>query len=147
MDDETFESSLDRFGTDLDRWPDALAAAARTWVERSLRARDLLREARELDAALDGLWPAATAPLGLETRILANLPERTACFEWLTINIWRPAALALAPLVVGFGVGLNVAHSAVAADDATEDDVLLALFDPEELARLELPDPDTAEQP
>lgn len=146
MDDDTFEDSLDRFGPDLDRWPDHHASAARPLLQRSASARELLAEARALDAALDDLLPIVPAPLGLRARVLANLPTRETFFEWLTITVWRPAALALVPLVVGFGVGLNVAQGATVTDSA-EDDVLLALFDPDELARFELPGPDTAEQP
>ena len=147
MDDETFEHFLDRHGADLDRWPDNLAADARSLVERSVRARDLFREARELESALDGLLPTVAAPLGLKARVLANLPERAAWFEWLAVKAWRPAAIALVPLVVGFGVGLNVAQGADATANVAEDDVLLALFDPDELARYELPGTATADQP
>ena len=146
MEDKTFEHLLDRHGPDFDRWPDNLAAQARHSLERSARARDLLLEARELQSALDEVLPAIDAPLGLRTRVLANLPEREAWFEWLTVTAWRAAALALVPLVVGFGVGLNVAQGATAVEDAN-DDVLLALFDPDELARYELPGANTAEQP
>lgn len=146
MDDDTFEQSLDRFGPDLERWPDPQANAARTLLQCSASARKLLAEARALDAVLDDLLPFVEAPLGLRSRVLANLPTRETWFEWLTITVWRPAALALVPLVLGFGIGLNVALGATVADSA-EDDVLLALFDPDELARFELPGPDTAEQP
>ena len=147
MDDDTFEDLLDRFGPDLDRWSDHHATAARTLLERSAPARELLVEARALATALDELLPFVGAPLGLRARVLANLPTREAWFEWLTISVWRPAALALVPLVVGFGVGLNVAHGAAASDATAEEDVLLALFDPDELASLEIPAPDMAEQP
>jgi len=146
MDEETFEHFLDRRGADLDRWPARLAAGARSLVERSARARDLLLEARELEFALDELLPAIAAPLGLHTRLLANLPEREAWFDWLTVKAWRPAALALVPLVVGFGLGLNVAQGATAMENA-DDDVLLALFDPDELARYELPGANAAPLP
>ena len=146
MDDETFEDCLDRFGPDLDRWPDH-HAGARTLLERSAPARALLAEARALDAVLDDLLPSVGAPLGLRARLVANLPSRRPWFEWLTIAIWRPAALALVPLVVGFGVGLNVAEGADPAAGAAEEDMLLALFDPDELERFELPGPDAGEQP
>lgn len=146
MDDTTFEHLLDRHGPDFDRWPADLSAKARDLVDRSSHARDLLREARELESALDDALPAIAAPLGLQTRLLANLPEREAWFEWLTVKAWRPAALALVPLVVGFGIGLNVAQGATAMEDA-DDDILLALFDPDELARYELPGANTAVQP
>lgn len=147
MDENTFEDALDRLGPDLDRWPDDLAAAAGILLGQSARAGELIAEARELDAALDDLLPAVEAPLGLKTRVLANLPEREAWLEWLTRAVWRPAALALVPLVVGFGVGLNAAHGAAADDDVVEEDVLLALFDPDELARFELPGSDAGTQP
>ena len=142
MDIETLEDALDRHGPDVDRWPDAHAAEARSLVESSARARDLLAEARELDAALLDVLSNVPAPLGLKTRILANLPEREAWLEWFGVKAWRPVGLALVPLLVGFSVGVNVA--AVGSDTAeyaedTENDVLLALFDPDELARFELP--------
>lgn len=142
MDDETFEHFLDRFGPDLERWPGNHVAAAKRRVEQSAQAREAHLEARELESILDDLLPSVSAPLGLRTRVLANLPEREAWLEWLTVKAWRPVALALVPLVIGFGVGLNVAQGT----DATEDDVLLALFDPDELARYELPDTNTAPQ-
>ena len=147
MDDETFEHFLDRHGQDFDRWPDDLPVQAKDLVGRSSRARKALLEARELESALDDVLTTVVAPLGLQTRILANLPEREAWFEWLAVNVWRPAALALVPLAVGFGVGLNVAQRTDATQTAAEDDVLLALFDPDELARYELPGANTAEQP
>lgn len=146
MDDETFEHSLDRFGPDLDRWPGKHAAEAKRRVEQSVHAREAHLEAVELEFALDVLLPAVAAPLGLRARVLANLPEREVWLEWLAVKAWRPVALAMVPLVIGFGVGLNVAHGA-ATQSAVEDDVLLALFDPDELARYELPDTNTAERP
>ena len=146
MDEETFEHFLDRHGAEIDRWPDSLAAEARSLLERSRRARDLLLEARDLESALDEALPAIAAPLGLHTRLLANLPQREAWFEWLTVKAWRPAALALVPLVVGFGIGLNAAQGDAAMENA-DDDILLALFDPDELARYELPGANTALQP
>lgn len=146
MDDETFEHFLDRFGPDLDRWPDNHAAEAKRRIEQSAHAREAHLEALEIESVLDHLLPSVAAPLGLRTRVLANLPEREAWLEWLTVKAWRPVALALVPLVVGFGVGLNAAQGADATEDA-DDDVLLALFDPDELARYELPGTNTAPQP
>lgn len=146
MDDETFEHFLDRHGPDLERWPDDLAAGARSLVEHSARARATFLEARELEAMLDDLLGAVAAPLGLRRRVLANLPEREAWLEWLTVRAWRPVALAMVPLVIGFGVGLNVAQGAT-TQSTVEDDVLLALFDPDELSRYELPDTNKAERP
>ena len=146
MDDEPFEDSLERYGPDLARWPGALAPAGRTLVERSPRARELLAEARELESTLDDLLPCVGAPLGLRTRVLVNLPAREAWLDWLTVKAWRPVALALLPLAVGFGVGLNAARTLAMQEAASEDDVLLALFDPDELARFELPSADTGGQ-
>ena len=147
MDDQTFEQCLDRRGPFLDRWPSSVAAEARARLDASAQARDLLAEARELESSLDDLLPFVKAPVGLRTRVLANLPAREAWSEWLTARAWRPVALALVPLVVGFGVGLNAAQNTAAEDTAAEGDVLLALFDPDELARFELPGPAVTEQP
>ena len=142
MDLVTFEDALDRYGVELHRWPGALAAEARSLVESSARARDLLAEAAALHSVLDEVLPVVAAPLGLKTRVFANLPEREAWIEWFTIRIWRPVGLALVPLVVGFGVGVNYADA-----EHGEDDVLLALFDPDELARYELPSAEGGGEP
>lgn len=146
MDDDTFEHFLDRHGSHPERWPGDLAAGARNLLEHSARARETLLEARALESSLDDLLGAVATPLGLRRRVLANLPEREAWLEWLTVRAWRPVALAMVPLVIGFGVGLNVAQGA-AIQSAVEDDVLLALFDPDELARYDLPDTNAAERP
>jgi hypothetical protein len=58
------------------------------------------------------------APPHLVTRILANTPEATAAERltaWLTAGIWRGAAAAVLPLLVGFVLG--VTGSSTAADD------------------------------
>lgn len=143
MDQDAFESALDRYGPELRRWPDAAAAQASSLIDSSARARALLAEARELESALDDALTAGPAPFGLETRLLANLPRREAWIEWLTIKTWRPVCLAFVPLLAGFGIGVNFAE-----DPADfEQDALVALFDPGEISRLALPGDESSVEP
>ena len=147
MDLADFENALDRHGAELDRWPAPLAPQARELLEASAPARRLLEEARRLEAVLDEILADVPAPLGLKTRVLANLPSAEPWLQWWTAKPWRPAALALVPLVVGFGVGMNVAGSLDEDTAAGDEDMLLVLFDPDELDRLALPGDDVGVEP
>ncbi|MCE2424647.1 MAG: hypothetical protein J4F45_06035 [Pseudomonadales bacterium] len=147
MDLVDFENALDRHGAELDRWPAPLAPPARELLEVSTDARRLLEDALRLQTVLDEILADVPAPLGLKTRVLANLPAVEPWLQWWTAKAWRPAALALVPLVVGFGVGMNVAGR-LDEDTATDDeDMLLVLFDPDELDRLALPGDEVGVEP
>jgi len=144
MDHRTFEDALDRHGADIRGWPADLAAQAEALVASSIQARRLLDEAERLRAGLDDALSARPAPPGLKTRLLANLPQGTPWLEWWTLRTWRPA-LALVPLAIGLGVGINVANGSEAENGT--DDLLVALFDPTELDRLALPGDETSTEP
>lgn len=147
MDLADLEQALGHHGADLDRWPAPLALRVRELLESSASARQLFEEARRLDAVLDEMLPDVPVPLGLKTRVLANVPLAEPWLQWWTAKAWRPAALALVPLVVGIGVGMNVAGS-VDEDPATDgEDTLLVLFDPDELDRLALPGDENGTEP
>ncbi len=142
-----FENALDRHGAELDRWPAPLVHQARELLEASAPARRLLEEARQLEAVLDEILADVPTPTGLKTRVIANLPSVEPWLQWWTAKAWRPVALALVPLAVGFGVGMNVAGSLDEDTAAGDEDMLLVLFDPDELDRLALPGDEVAEEP
>ena len=51
---------------------------------------------------------SVTAPPHLAQRILANLPERDPLerlWQWFSASLWRAAATAALPLLVGFALG------------------------------------------
>lgn len=146
MDLVDFEHALDRHGADLARWPAMLAPQARELLESSASARRLHEEARRLESFLEEMLPDVPVPLGLKTRVLANVPPAEPWLQWWTAKSWRPA-LALVPLVVGIGVGMDVAGS-LDEDLATgSEDMLLVLFDPDELDRWALPGDENGTEP
>jgi len=120
-----FEEYLDRYGADIGTWPAALAEPAQMLIERSAVASALHDEAQRTQAMLRDAF-TDIEPIGLKTRILANLeaaPGRS-WLDWLTGALWRPAALALVPLVLGFALGVNYAPH----DNDFEDAVTLLVF-------------------
>ena len=147
MDLADFERALDRHGADLDRWPDQLVPRVRGLLESSASARELLEEVRRLESVLDEILPDVPVPLGLKTRVLANVPLVEPWLQWWTAKSWRPAALALVPLIVGIGVGMNFAGRLDEDLAAGSEDMLLVLFDPDELDRLALPGDDNGTAP
>ena len=134
MDIDDFEDSLDRYGADSSQWPETVRSQAPSLLASSTHAQDLLAETKRLDQALNDALPAAPAPLGLKTRILANLPRRDPWLEWLRVKTWRPLALACVPLALGFAVG-----SSVVEDPAGWEERVLVAFSEADLAEFELP--------
>ena len=109
MDLEAFITLLDVTGSDRTAWPAEVRIEAEQLLLRSAQARAELHAAQVLDQAVDTI-PEHRAPPGLHARILAGLPPETGSFvdllvAWLTAGIWRPAALALAPLLFGIWLG------------------------------------------
>ena len=78
MNIEDFEDGLDRYGADLDAWPEELSTAAHALIASndpvSFRASELVRATVDLDTLLTGASTTAhPAPPYLRNRILANL--------------------------------------------------------------------------
>ena len=132
FDIQQFEALLDRHGAEPTDWPAALRERALALVDSSTDAQRLFEDAQLLDRTLDAVLDDVPRPLGLKTRILANAQPRDPWLDWFTIRIWRPAALACLPLVVGFAVGTNFADDAV----DLEDQVLIAFADANTLEAL-----------
>jgi len=128
MTEAEFERCLDRWGGDLERWPDAAATAARALIARSPRAAAAHSAARRVDRYLAGL-AGHTAPARLATRIAANVADQAGAatagamldrlLGWLGASGWRPATLGMLLLAAGYVAGLlgGGAPDAELADD------------------------------
>ncbi|MCZ6888155.1 MAG: hypothetical protein O7H39_06635 [Gammaproteobacteria bacterium] len=153
MNMEQFEDCLDKHGSDIGRWPRDLAVAAQRLLAGSELARTARGEARGMDRLLrDALQ--TYEPEGLKQRILAKVAadagaadapnlrpselesgaprgdERSrehSWVDWLTAAIWRPVALAMIPLSLGFAAGLNFPE--VDGSDLEDAVVLMAFTD------------------
>lgn len=100
-----FETLLDRHGGDEARWPSEVRERATGLLESSPAAQAVLRDAKQLDAALAVALAAPSPAMGLRTRIVANAQPRDAWLDWLASRLWRPVSLACAPLLIGFATG------------------------------------------
>ncbi len=112
MDLQAFITLLDAKGSNKTAWPAEMRVEAEQLLARSAPARAELQAAQALDELVVAA-PKHVAPPGLHTRILAGLPPETSkTFDqlvgWLTAAFWRPAALALAPLLLGIWLGSAV---------------------------------------
>jgi anti-sigma-K factor RskA len=114
MDENKFEQTLDRWGSNLNDWPEAERQAAKTLLAQSQNVESLLETEHRIDAALSKLREHTVSP-ELEQRILARLtladPDRDPgqrTWSWLTASVWRPALLAGVPLIFGFALGLGL---------------------------------------
>ncbi len=105
MTNEEFSDCLDRYGTDLENWPREGRSAGRAFANTDAGRRQL-EAARAFDALLTETL-VVPEPLGLKTRILANTDSRSDFVSWLVGPLWRPVALAAAPLAVGFTLGFT----------------------------------------
>lgn len=125
-----FEQALDRWGTDLDAWPQADAECAQTLLARDRQARHLLEAARNVDAFLGGLREHVP-PAHLQARIIAHAaaagPDPVEqVVGWLTARLWRPALGAMLLATAGFLAGVTVTEPAV--DPGLAEDVMSLAF-------------------
>ncbi len=124
MTNEEFGDRLDRYGANLEDWPSADRAAGRAFVDTTEGRRQL--DAAEAFDALLAETAAVPEPLGLKQRILANVDSRRRPIDfvsWLLAPLWRPIALAAAPLAVGFTLGFTYPET-----DSLEEDVAVIAF-------------------
>ncbi len=107
---DRFRALLDDRGADMDDWPEALRLAAQTLLRTSIEAQQELARAQTLEQTLDALRPHSLTP-GLASRISAlaePVDPMRPLFNWLTEKLWRPAAMLLAPLLLGVMIGAAV---------------------------------------
>ena len=134
MNSKDFEHHLDIYGSRWERWPEHLRLDAQRFLKDNEEAKSLYAQVIELDEILPLTQPS-DAPSYLRTRILANV-ARTAIHSgnWLDLfltQLWRPAAVALVPLFLGFAVGFFDQES---VDELEEEIVALSFTDFEMLA-------------
>ncbi|MCY3818620.1 MAG: hypothetical protein OXH52_04545 [Gammaproteobacteria bacterium] len=124
MTSREFRECLDRYGSDLERWPDGQRAVGRAFAGTA-GGRRQLDAARAFDALLAETLPVPE-PIGLKERILANLSAAGRPIDlasWLFAPLWRPVALAVAPLALGFTVGFTYPET-----DSLEEAVAVIAF-------------------
>ncbi len=124
MTNEEFRQCLDRYGANLECWPAARRAAGRAFADAS-EGRRQLDAARAFDALLAETMEAPE-PLGLKARILAHVNAEgrpTDMLSWLFAPLWRPIALAAAPLALGFTLGFTYPET-----DSLEEAVAIIAF-------------------
>lgn len=137
LSEEELVALIGAYGADPEAWPEATRAAAGAALALpSPAVSEALAEARALDALLADL-PEFRPPAGLAKRILADAPSppRAAGGVWRRLKeralpggqLW-PAGAALASLVMGLLIGLNLpATSAGEADEDAEAAIYAAL--------------------
>ena len=148
MNIDEFTTCIDRYGSQLQRWPAKLQAEAQTLLESSPRAQALYSRQQSLDALLDQM--STVEFTGLIDRVATQpLPPRrdsltVRIINWLlpdqSREIWKPALAACLPLLFGvllgnyFSFGVPY-QQAVVADWDTEF-YMLALDDYDEAPSL-----------
>lgn len=118
--------ALDRWGSDLDDWPNSAASEARRLLQSSPEAARLMQEIAALEIELTQLREHRATP-GLDERILAELPVRDGIqriLDWLTGALWRPALAATIPLALGFILGTTIPEE----DSQLADELSLLVF-------------------
>ena len=124
MTNEEFGECLDRYGTNLEYWPARQRASGRAFAGTPSGRRQL-DAARSLDTLLAETM-SAPEPLGLKQRILANVGSEGRPIDflsWLFAPLWRPVALAAAPLALGFTLGFTYPET-----DSLEEAVAVIAF-------------------
>jgi hypothetical protein len=114
-----FESGLDRYGGDLNRWPAELRENAAALVADNRAAAELARVAQRLDRAL----ARAVEPLGLDAAFMGGIVASVAAGSLRhevrptpRLAAWAGAAM-IAFLVTGYAIGLALPATSTQGDD------------------------------
>jgi len=131
---DEFADLLDRHGTDIAEWPGPLRNEAVRYARVSEEGRRMLAKSIALDAMLVDST-RVPVPFRLRDRILERIAtnESPAWWSWITHSMWRPALLALLPLVFGFVIGDMTLES---DGDSTDASMFLAFTDLENFVEL-----------
>ena len=134
MTSDEFADLLDRHGTDIAEWPGPLRNEAVRYARVSEEGRRMLAKSIALDAMLVDST-RVPVPFRLRDRILERIAtnESPAWWSWITHSMWRPALLALLPLVFGFVIGDMTLES---DGDSTDASMFLAFTDLENFVEL-----------
>lgn len=109
MELQAFIALLDTAGSNQFDWPAEVRVKTEQLLAHSAQARAEWQAAQTLDQLVSAV-PEHVAPPGLHARILAGLPPESSgvidqLVGWLTAGFWRPAILALTPLLFGTWLG------------------------------------------
>jgi len=131
---DEFSDLLERHGSNIAAWPSPLRNEADSYARVSDQGRQLLAESIAFDALLADSTDVPT-PLRLRARILERVAanESPVWWTWITDAMWRPALLAILPLVLGFVLGDMTSQLDSDSTDAT---MFLAFEDLENFAEL-----------
>lgn len=123
---DELEQGLDRYGGNLDRWPDGLRADAEALIARDPKAARVAHHAARLDALLADAMAAAPVDTAMMGRTIAGI-RTSAHHEPVLRPTPRLAAWAgvavVAFLCAGYVVGL-----AVPATSSSEDTLASLMF-------------------
>lgn len=125
MEAEEFISCLDRYGSDLTRWPPDLRHAAEALLQQGPgEAWKQYRVASLVDGMLSATVPPASRQL-VDRILFAASQEQTAAFNLFDLfTVWQKRLLAgavFASLVGGVVVGWTTTSSVTVNDDIYED--------------------------
>jgi hypothetical protein len=138
---ERFETLLDAYGTEPERWPSAERDAALALIQSDARAQALYTAARVLDAQLSEVEVAELSPR-LRARVL-EIPirhPRQAAQLHARYSGWRLSLLALVPCVLGFFSGaLLLDRSDTSEDDSWNEVTQVALLSDLDVSDEEVP--------
>ena len=131
---DEFADLLDCYGTDSVAWPSSLRNEAVRYAQVSDEGRRLLAKSIAFDAMLADSTHVPVA-FRLRARILERIAtnESPAWWSWITHSMWRPALLALLPLVFGFVIGDMTSEL---DGDSTDASMFLAFTDLENFVEL-----------
>jgi anti-sigma factor RsiW len=115
------QTALDRYGSDLVRWPAAERAQAEAILATNPHAATLLATQRRLDRAIATLMEPMPVDAALIGRIAAHVGERAhhdvAVKATPRLFAWVSAAMVMF-LVGGFAAGVTLPASASQSDDS-----------------------------
>jgi len=131
---DEFADLLDCYGTDSVAWPSSLRNEAIRYARVSEEGRRMLAKSIAFDAMLVDST-RVPVPFRLRDRILERIAtnESPAWWSWITHSMWRPALLALLPLVFGFVIGDMTSEL---DGDSTDASMFLAFTDLENFAEV-----------
>lgn len=113
MNKEQFQQFAESYGSDLNRWPDAIRAEADQDLANQPTWQALLDREGGLDQHLDQ-YQINTDITALEARISKQAFEQMSLldriFAWISPDaaLWRPALAASIPILIGFVLGSSL---------------------------------------
>lgn len=137
---DRLEQILDAYGASPEAWPASERAAVTALLQSSEQARQLCRQAAELDEVLDAA-PSIEPSAELRRRVIGAVPARPPSFAerldglaarvWPFGPRWRPAAALVIAAALGIAVGTwmpNDPGATAGTDTASTQDISELVF-------------------